>query len=384
MSRVNMPALGVGNDFVRSQPRLKPVHTATVSPALASAPAFAVLDELSLSLTPTTVTNKSVFGRSLDWLHRYSLGAFALILLIVAASGIEVGKMYVSAQYSLGAVSAESIATHKRPVKGPNLIVPSKDIDQTITNVSSQSLSLTIGAKTVPISPEKIKSWLDTSTDNSTKTAYIHVDQKAIAKTLNEAASPLIKSPLNQVSVTNADGTSKIIAAGQSGIKLGDTDAATKQIGQSLLAAKGMQITLPTETQAFAVSTVADFDKLIEVNIVTKQMYLYDHGNLSHTYPISAGATATPTPVGQYKIYEKLAVQDMRGWNANGTRYFQPHVRWVNYFLPGGYAVHGNYWRPQSWFGAVNSSHGCVSLPDTQAKEVYDWAPIGTTVITHT
>lgn len=379
-----MPALGVGNDFVRSQPRLKPVQTAIVSPALASAPVFAVLDDLSLNLTPASAQKKSFFAYSLDWLHRYSLGAFALILLIVAASGIEVGKMYVSAHYSLGAVTTESTVTHTRPIKGPNLIVPSKDIDQTITNISSQSLSLTIGAKTVPISAEKIKGWLDTSTDNSTKTAYIHVDQKAIAKTLNETAAPVIKPPLNQVSVTNADGSSRVIAAGQSGIKLGDTSAATKQIGQTLLAAKGMQLTLPTETQAFAASTVTDFDKLIEVNIVTKQMYLYDHGNLTHTYPISAGAVATPTPVGQYKIYEKLAVQDMRGWNANGTRYFQPHVRWINYFLPGGYAIHGNYWRPQSWFGAVNSSHGCVSLPDTQAKEVYDWAPIGTTVITHT
>ena len=112
-------------------------------------------------------------------------------------------------------------------------------------------------------------------------------------------------------------------------------------------------------------------------------MWLYDKGQLTKTYPISAGAAATPTPIGQYKIYSKLAVQDMKGFNPNGSKYFQPHVRWINYFLPGGYAVHGNYWRPLSWFGAVNSSHGCVSLPDDQAKEVYDWAPIGTTVITH-
>jgi lipoprotein-anchoring transpeptidase ErfK/SrfK len=73
----------------------------------------------------------------------------------------------------------------------------------------------------------------------------------------------------------------------------------------------------------------------------------------------------------------------MKGFNADGTKYLQPHVHWINYFLPGGYAVHGNYWRPLSWFGNINSSHGCVSLPDDQAQWVYNWAPIGTTVITH-
>jgi lipoprotein-anchoring transpeptidase ErfK/SrfK len=144
-----------------------------------------------------------------------------------------------------------------------------------------------------------------------------------------------------------------------------------------------MNLTVPTETQPFASVTPTAFSKLIEVNVVTKQMYLYDNGNLTKTYPISAGAPVTPTPIGQFKIYQKLAVQDMKGFNADGTKYLQPHVHWINYFLPGGYAVHGNYWRPLSWFGAVNSSHGCVSLPDDQAKEVYDWAPLGTTVITH-
>jgi lipoprotein-anchoring transpeptidase ErfK/SrfK len=112
-------------------------------------------------------------------------------------------------------------------------------------------------------------------------------------------------------------------------------------------------------------------------------MYLYQNGQLYKSYPISAGAPETPTPIGQFKTFSKLATQDMRGYNANGTKYFQPHVHWISYFLPGGYAIHGNYWRPQSWFGNINSSHGCVSLPDAQAKEVYDWTPVGTTIITH-
>jgi lipoprotein-anchoring transpeptidase ErfK/SrfK len=97
---------------------------------------------------------------------------------------------------------------------------------------------------------------------------------------------------------------------------------------------------------------------------------------------VSAGAPETPTPQGHFKIFEKLQVQDMRGYNANGTKYFQPHVRWVGYFS-GSNAIHGNYWRPLSWFGNRNSSHGCVSVPDDQAKWVYNWAPVGTPVVVH-
>lgn len=379
-----MPAYGVGNDFVRPSPALKPVQQISAAPAVVI-PVMSVLDDLTLDIEPRIIAKKRTpLGQLLELLHRYSLGAFALLLLLVASSGIEVANMYRSTQLAL-ATSAGQIAPHitARPQSGPNLIVSQADLESTLQSIAAQSIKLDIAGKAATIKPEAIKSWLKVISDKS-GTSYIHVNQKLIDTSLHQAAAPYMRSAKNQISRVNPDGSSQIIAAGQNGIKLKDTSEASKQIAKTLLSAKGFQLALPTETQAFASSTLADFDKLIEVNIATKQMYLYEKGTLAHSYPISAGAAATPTPVGQYKIYEKLVVQDMRGYNANGTRYFQPHVRWVSYFQTGGYAIHGNYWRPQSWFGAVNSSHGCVSLPDAQAKQVYDWAPIGTTVVTHT
>ena len=59
-----------------------------------------------------------------------------------------------------------------------------------------------------------------------------------------------------------------------------------------------------------------------------------------------------------------------------------PDVKWINYFYRD-YAIHGNYWRPLSYFGNINSSHGCVGLEDTEAEWIYSWAPIGTPVIVH-
>lgn len=384
MSRGQIPAIGVGNDFVRVKPMLKPVQQISAAPSLAI-PVISVLDDLTLDIEPRIISKKqSRFGRILDLLHRYSLGAFALLFLLVASSAIQVANIYQTTRLTLNTSSGQ-IAAHptSRPQSGPNLIVAEADLATVTKSITAQPINLEVAGKNVAVSPDVISSWLKIVTEKS-GTSYIHVDQKLIDKSLREIATPLMQPSKNQISRVNADGTSQIIASGQNGIKLKDTSVISQQISKTLLSAKGFQLGLPTETQAFANSTIADFDKLIEVNIVTKQMYLYEKGQLTHTYPISAGAVATPTPVGQFKIYQKLAVQDMRGYNANGTRYFQPHVRWISYFQNGGYAIHGNYWRPQSWFGAVNSSHGCVSLPDLQAKEVYDWAPVGTTVVTHT
>jgi lipoprotein-anchoring transpeptidase ErfK/SrfK len=46
----------------------------------------------------------------------------------------------------------------------------------------------------------------------------------------------------------------------------------------------------------------------------------------------------------------------------------------------GDYTIHGAYWRGR--FGTPGSD-GCVSLPDADAKVVFDWANEGTPVTIH-
>jgi lipoprotein-anchoring transpeptidase ErfK/SrfK len=45
-----------------------------------------------------------------------------------------------------------------------------------------------------------------------------------------------------------------------------------------------------------------------------------------------------------------------------------------------GYAIHGTYWHNN--FGRP-MSHGCVNMRTGDAAWVYNWAPIGTPVVTH-
>jgi lipoprotein-anchoring transpeptidase ErfK/SrfK len=264
------------------------------------------------------------------------------------------------------------------------MAIPASQLAATLQQITGQQINLVIGSRTVPVDSTTIKSWLHIVTDKKTQTAYIHLNESEIGPSIGQLTSRFAKSPVNQVTVTHPDGTQAVIVGGRDGINVGDTGALAKQLAPNVLSGKGTQFNIPLQTVPFQAVSATSFDKLIEVNVVSKQMYLYDKGNFTRQYPISAGAPATPTPLGQFKVYSKLPLQDMKGFNPDGSKYFQPNVRWISYFKAGGYAVHGNYWRPTSWFGAINSSHGCVSLPEDQAKVVYDWTTIGTTVIVHT
>lgn len=395
----------VGNDFIVARPRTpaaRPVFAApmTATPTPAPAPRIAITPvsfepaSASIPVTRHSPRNRagifaplaSKFSSFVDQLHRNSLTVFALLFLLVGLSGSQVVARYAAAQIDADTASVQAAVKPATPaLTGFNTSVPKPRVAAAVQSIVNQPAHLTVGDKDVVISPETIQSWLQISgVQNGHQ--IIHVKADAIVASVKALAAQNVKAPTNQVTVTHEGQAPQVVVAGRDGTQLADPAALEAQalaLAKNVLDAKGLQLNAPLSPLPFQAVTPAAFSKLIEVNVDTKQMYLYDNGNLSHSYPISAGAAETPTPIGQYQIYSKLPVQDMKGFNPNGTKYFQPHVRWINYFLPGGYAVHGNYWRPTSWFGVINSSHGCVSLPDDQAKEVYDWAPLGTTVITH-
>lgn len=114
--------------------------------------------------------------------------------------------------------------------------------------------------------------------------------------------------------------------------------------------------------------------KLIDVNLTTQTMTLFDNDQQVKSFLISSGDKATPTLTGTYSVYHKAEKVDMRG-----EGYSAPNVPWVIMFN-GDYTIHGNYWATR--FGAP-SSHGCVGLPLADAEYVYNWTPIGAIVSIH-
>lgn len=386
MDTNGMPAKMVGNEFLVPAPRLQAAAPAAPevsipvrSPVLGDTVAL----DYELETIPAAATKpwQRFSQPALDFIHKYSLGTFALLFLAVGLSATPLATNYLTNRIEASAPNIE-VKRSGQPARGYNMSLPIAESDTKLSQITSQSITITLGARTETFSASTIKGWVSTVNDNNRQISYLHVHEDKILASLKALAAKQNKAPKNQVSITR-DGVSRVIAGGTNGLQVGDPAAAAKNIAQNLFAAKGMKEDIPVKELPFAAVTPAAFKKMIEVDLTTKQMYLYENGTLFKQYAISAGAPSTPTPVGQFKTEWKLPKQDMRGYNPDGSKYFQPNVKWISYFAPGGVAIHGNYWRPASWFGVRNSSHGCVSLPDYQAKEVYNWTPTGTTVITH-
>ena len=89
---------------------------------------------------------------------------------------------------------------------------------------------------------------------------------------------------------------------------------------------------------------------------------------------VSTGTRATPTVVGNYRVYSKYLSTSM-----SGPGYHVPNVPHVMFFYRG-YSIHGTYWHNN--FGTP-MSHGCVNLTLADAKWLYDWSPMGIKVVTH-
>ncbi|MCS7220114.1 MAG: LysM peptidoglycan-binding domain-containing protein [Anaerolineae bacterium] len=115
-------------------------------------------------------------------------------------------------------------------------------------------------------------------------------------------------------------------------------------------------------------------EKWIDINVTTQTLSAYEGDKLVFTTKVSTGTRRYPTVLGKFRIRTKLRSQTMAG-----PGYYLPNVPYVMYFYAG-YAIHGTYWHND--FGRPRS-HGCVNLSIPDAKWLYEWAPIGTLVITH-
>jgi hypothetical protein len=311
------------------------------------------------------------------------LAAFAILFLAVGIATIKVGGNYWSERIISHAKPTATAEVIKPTIAGLNLTVSASDLQAKLQTITNQPASLTVGAQTIPVGADTIRSWLQITSSKDKSQDYIRIKAGSISASLTQLANQFVKAPINQVSVT-ASGVTRVVVAGRNGTALSDPNTLktqADQVAKTVMDSKGLQFNTPLQTQAFQAIDPCAFDKSIVADVTTKTMGAFEHCTEVNRWLVSAGKPSTPTPIGEFHVYAKFTVQDMRGTNPDGSPYFQPHVHWVNYFYQGS-AIHGVYWHPLSWFGVNNSSHGCVGVPDDEAAWIYNWAPIGTTVIT--
>ena len=116
----------------------------------------------------------------------------------------------------------------------------------------------------------------------------------------------------------------------------------------------------------------------VEIDLSSQKLWLYIGGEQIVSTKLVSGSVAEGhrTPTGVYSIYSKQRDRYLTGAD---------YRSFVNYWMPflGGYGLHDASWR--SSFGGdiylYNGSHGCVNLPSSAAKKIYENVSVGTRVI---
>ena len=116
----------------------------------------------------------------------------------------------------------------------------------------------------------------------------------------------------------------------------------------------------------------------IEIDLSAQHLWFYKDGECLTSTNLVSGMVGAGwnTPTGIYSIYAKDSDTYLVG---------EDYRSYVNYWMPfsGGYGLHDATWRG-SFGGDIylyGGSHGCVNLPLSAAKTIYNNASVGTKVI---
>lgn len=225
------------------------------------------------------------------------------------------------------------------------------------------------GERTVPIDAATAATWLTVVDDGGQ--LRIEADAQAISATSDYLALVVDRAPVSATSIVDSGGNVlREEQAGVTGRAVGDTSDVAEQFAQQLAAGDGVFALSVTEVPF---ETVTLFRR-IDVDLSTQQTTLYENGAVVQSWAISSGLDATPTPTGNFTVFAHTEIQDMIGED-----YVTKDVQWNTWFARD-IAFHGAYWHNN--FGN-QMSHGCVNMPVSVAKYVFDWAPVGLEVSVH-
>ena len=131
----------------------------------------------------------------------------------------------------------------------------------------------------------------------------------------------------------------------------------------------------------------APHQKAIVVRLSTQTLTAYLDGKAVLTTPVTTGRPALPTPIGSFYIHTRTSPYTFTSPWPKGNPYWYPPTpaTWAMYFYDNDF-LHDDPGEPASAFGAGSqngpyASHGCVHVPHNAMAFLYQWLPIGATVI---
>lgn len=106
----------------------------------------------------------------------------------------------------------------------------------------------------------------------------------------------------------------------------------------------------------------------LHVDLRTQTLRAFVGDQVVYTAAVTTGKDGYETPRGRFTVgaWGRVANERMTSSQAGidnpEERYDVRNVLYTQYFDGAGDALHLNYWQPESVFGAVRTSHGCVGL----------------------
>lgn len=248
-------------------------------------------------------------------------------------------------------------------------------------------LSITINngdATTYKIPAATIASWTVTTADPAKGTIAVSYDKQAISDYMNgELGNHLNQTKTNQVDLVDTSGNVIMTKTkGVNGVTIKDTATVADQVYSALSANRSATLTVASDVTKFDTEQQKVTWKIV-VDRSKQTATVYNNDQVVQTFNVCTGKTGKhETTPGNYFIYLKYQVQDMRGTNDDGSQYLTKGVKWISYFN-GGQGFHTAGWNAAgiaSGDPTGHGSHGCVNMNEADAKWIYDNCPDGTLV----
>ena len=259
----------------------------------------------------------------------------------------------------------------------PEFTQDSKEIvklAETMNKYAGTAITYDFGDKQEVLDGKTIHKWISVNEEEH----KAQISQEKVAEYVAYLADTYNTAGKSK-SLKSSYGTDITVSGGDYGWKI-DQEKETEALAKNIK--KGEKITKEPEYSQTANSRAGnDYgDTYVEVNLTAQHLYYYKNGSLVLETDFVSGndAKGWSTPVGAYGLYYKQLDKTLRG-----EGYATP----VDFWMPfnGGGGVHdaasrrdfgGNYYKR-------NGSHGCVNMPHSAAKTLYDNIEAGCAVLVY-
>ncbi|MEU7164715.1 Ig-like domain-containing protein [Streptomyces morookaense] len=119
-------------------------------------------------------------------------------------------------------------------------------------------------------------------------------------------------------------------------------------------------------------------DRKAVIDVPSHQLTMYEDGKEVGSVMGSAGSPEAPTRGGIHTVRSKASDEVMESSTIGYGDQWSLPSKWVTHMTASGTFLHSAPWNKS--IGVVNNSHGCFGMTTEDAKKVYDFLSIGSTV----